>query len=91
MLPVGAGMRISALTRSTTVTARIRVSSAGFDWLWRCWPSQRLSASSRCWRSASSRTSTAHRMLGEEWLHSHLPATMSQHIAAKLIAAVVTL
>ena len=86
MLPVGAGMLVlSALTAlNSAVTARIRVSSAGFDWL----GALLAFAAAVCFFANVNRF---YRMLGEEgYIQLTLPATMSQHIAAKLIAAVVT-
>lgn len=94
MLPVGAGMLVlSALTAlNSAVTARIRVSSAGFDWL----GALLAFAAAVCFISVLAvcffaNVNRFYRMLGEEgYIQLTLPATMSQHIAAKLIAAVVT-
>lgn len=94
MLPVGAGMLVlSALTAlNSAVTARIRVSSAGFDWL----GALLAFAATVCFISVLAvcffaNVNRFYRMLGEEgYIQLTLPATMSQHIAAKLIAAVVT-
>ena len=94
MLPVGAGMLVlSALTAlNSAVTARIRVSSAGFDWL----GALLAFATAVCFISVLAvcffaNVNRFYRMLGEEgYIQLTLPATMSQHIAAKLIAAVVT-
>ena len=89
MLPVGAGMLVlSALTAlNSAVTARIRVSSAGFDWLGALLAFF-ISVLAVCFFANVNRF---YRMLGEEgYIQLTLPATMSQHIAAKLIAAVVT-
>ena len=92
MLPVGAGMLVlSALTAlNSAVTARIRVSSAGFDWL----GALLAFAAAVCFISVLAvcffaNVNRFYRMLGEEgYIQLTLPATMSQHIAAKLIAAV---
>ena len=94
MLPVGAGMLVlSALTAlNSAITARIRVSSAGFDWL----GALLAFATAVCFISVLAvcffaNVNRFYRMLGEEgYIQLTLPATMSQHIAAKLIAAVVT-
>lgn len=94
MLPVGAGMLVlSALTAlNSAVTARIHVSSAGFDWL----GALLAFAAAVCFISVLAvcffaNVNRFYRMLGEEgYIQLTLPATMSQHIAAKLIAAVVT-
>ena len=94
MLPVGAGMLVlSALTAlNSAVTARIRVSSAGFDWL----GALLAFAAAVCFISVLAvcffaNVNRFYRMLGEEgYIQLTLPATMGQHIAAKLIAAVAT-
>ena len=94
MLPVGAGMLVlSALTAlNSAITARIRVSSARFDWL----GALLAFATAVCFISVLAvcffaNVNRFYRMLGEEgYIQLTLPATMGQHIAAKLIAAVMT-
>ena len=94
MLPVGAGMLVlsALMALNSAVTARIRVSSAGFDWL----GALLAFATAVCFISVLAvcffaNVNRFYRMLGEEgYIQLTLPATMGQHIAAKLIAAVVT-
>ena len=94
MLPVGVGMVVlsALMALNSAVTARIRVSSAGFDWL----GALLAFATAVCFISVLAvcffaNVNRFYRMLGEEgYIQLTLPATMGQHIAAKLIAAIVT-
>ena len=92
MLPVGVGMIVlSTLMALTSVlTGRLGFNSGRFDWL-----NALLSfATGICFIAVlvvcfAENVSRFYRMLGEEgYIQLTLPATMDQHIAAKLIAAV---
>lgn len=94
MLPVGAGMVIlSALMALTSaLTGRADLNLGRFDWL-----NALLSfATAICFIAVlavcfAANVNRFYRMLGEEgYIQLTLPATMGQHIASKLIAAVAT-
>ena len=94
MLPIGVGMvALSALVALTSVlTGRLGFHSGHWDWL-----NALLSfATGVCFIAVlvvcfAANVNRFFRMLGEEgYVQLVLPATMGQHIAAKLIAAVVT-
>ena len=94
MLPVGVGMVVlSALMALTSVlTGRLDLNFGKFDWF-----NALLSfATGICFLAVlvvcfCANVGRFYRMLGEEgYIQLTLPATLSQHIAAKLIAAVAT-
>ena len=94
MLPIGVGMvALSALVALTSVlTGRLGFHSGHWDWL-----NALLSfATGVCFIAVlvvcfAANVNRFFRMLGEEgYVQLVLPATMGQHIAAKLIAAVAT-
>lgn len=92
MLPVGLGMIVLSALMALTSVLTGRIGLGGIDWL----NALLAFATGICFIAVlvvclAANVSRFFRMLGEEgYIQLTLPATMGQHIAAKLIAAVAT-